>query len=341
MRLIERGFSNSEIALELGITLDGAKFHVGEILAKLEVSSREEAVLAWKARPGALSRNVGWWVAIGVATVASGAVALAIYVLASHGEDDRTLDRPPASAEIVVAALPTPFQCPPARTPTATAPTGASPTPEPISDGPFQIIFFGHGYSQNNIGGALLPAEMVSPAALGPKFGEICYANKRGNRPAQGDTPRDGDIFGDLPVGTHLYTIVGYRPEFRLALELPDGQYLLLEPYFAPSTSGGAAYSDLRGKVTRLDIFNETSGLPAGSISDLREVGELVDRLIAATVIDPPSRAQRDPIILQFALADGTHFSRQFDRPGGIVYPNLAVPPEFGAAIEAAIARGP
>ena len=48
LRLIERGYSNGEIAASLGISLDGAKFHVSEILGKLEVSSREEAVAAWK-----------------------------------------------------------------------------------------------------------------------------------------------------------------------------------------------------------------------------------------------------------------------------------------------------
>ncbi|MGE0598675.1 MAG: LuxR C-terminal-related transcriptional regulator [Dehalococcoidia bacterium] len=45
IRLIELGYSNSEIATQLGISLDGAKFHVSEILAKLEVSSREEAAV--------------------------------------------------------------------------------------------------------------------------------------------------------------------------------------------------------------------------------------------------------------------------------------------------------
>ena len=48
LRLIERGYTNGEIADELAISLDGAKFHVSEILAKLEVSNRDDAVEAWK-----------------------------------------------------------------------------------------------------------------------------------------------------------------------------------------------------------------------------------------------------------------------------------------------------
>ena len=41
LRLMERGRTNFEIAQALGITLDGAKYHVSEILAKLDAASRE------------------------------------------------------------------------------------------------------------------------------------------------------------------------------------------------------------------------------------------------------------------------------------------------------------
>jgi len=53
--LVARGRTNAEIAEALGITLDGAKWHVREILAKLQVQSREEAAAAWRSRnrPGA------------------------------------------------------------------------------------------------------------------------------------------------------------------------------------------------------------------------------------------------------------------------------------------------
>ncbi|MGE3074698.1 MAG: response regulator transcription factor [Dehalococcoidia bacterium] len=48
LALISAGKTNPEIAEKLGITLDGAKFHVREILAKLEVESREEAAEWWR-----------------------------------------------------------------------------------------------------------------------------------------------------------------------------------------------------------------------------------------------------------------------------------------------------
>lgn len=60
LALIGRGKTNQEIADALGISLDGAKYHVSEILAKLEVATREEAAELWRAerRPAA---RVGRW----------------------------------------------------------------------------------------------------------------------------------------------------------------------------------------------------------------------------------------------------------------------------------------
>ena len=44
------GLTNEEIAHRLGITLDGAKYHVSQILSKLGVATREEAAaVAWAA----------------------------------------------------------------------------------------------------------------------------------------------------------------------------------------------------------------------------------------------------------------------------------------------------
>ncbi len=43
LRLVREGLLNEEIARRLGISLDGAKFHVSEIIGKLGVTSRSEA----------------------------------------------------------------------------------------------------------------------------------------------------------------------------------------------------------------------------------------------------------------------------------------------------------
>ena len=48
MELVAEGRTNAEIADSLGLSLDGAKWHVREILAKFEFESREEAADWWR-----------------------------------------------------------------------------------------------------------------------------------------------------------------------------------------------------------------------------------------------------------------------------------------------------
>ena len=46
--LLVKGYTNSEIAQRLGISLDGAKWHVSEIITRLGVDSRDEAAEYWR-----------------------------------------------------------------------------------------------------------------------------------------------------------------------------------------------------------------------------------------------------------------------------------------------------
>jgi len=87
LALLREGLSNPEIAERLGITRDGVKFHVSEILTKLGVASREEAA-SWQAaarRPWWMSalapvallwRKTGW--ALGGALLLAAVAGLAL-----------------------------------------------------------------------------------------------------------------------------------------------------------------------------------------------------------------------------------------------------------------------
>ncbi|MEX0682128.1 MAG: helix-turn-helix transcriptional regulator [Dehalococcoidia bacterium] len=69
--LVRAGLTNEEIADRLGISLDGAKYHVSSILSKLGVSTREEAAR--------LAEPVGrrWsWLGVPLAAKLAGAVVL-------------------------------------------------------------------------------------------------------------------------------------------------------------------------------------------------------------------------------------------------------------------------
>lgn len=65
LELVREGHSNPEIAQRLGISVDGAKFHVSEIITKLGVTSRKEAA-EWRREqesPAAALRGsrIGGW----------------------------------------------------------------------------------------------------------------------------------------------------------------------------------------------------------------------------------------------------------------------------------------
>src|SRR5512141_2273601 len=99
LRLVASGKTNAEIGTALGISLDGAKWHVSEILAKLDVATREEAAEWWKLRErplarlgrtlGALIPGAGWKVASAAAGLAAVSIVVVV-VLALRSDDGRS-----------------------------------------------------------------------------------------------------------------------------------------------------------------------------------------------------------------------------------------------------------
>ena len=97
MALMARAYTNGRIAATLGISLDGAKFHVGEILARLGASNREEAVATWEAETSLAARLhravfgfAVWKSALVVATVSAGVVGafLGVSSMRTWGDND-------------------------------------------------------------------------------------------------------------------------------------------------------------------------------------------------------------------------------------------------------------
>jgi len=130
--LLAHGRTNPEIADELGISLDGAKWHVREIIGTLGVDSREEAADHWRAENGLARRlfrglagtfgmfaGPAGWVAGGLVATGVAAIVVLAIVVATRGSNP-----PPALA-------PAPSATATASQPTATATAQGTPEATP------------------------------------------------------------------------------------------------------------------------------------------------------------------------------------------------------------------
>ena len=96
LNLIAQGKTNLEIADALGLSRDGAKYHVGEILSKLGADSREEAAEYWRRHNGLAPRFARVFRGIAAASVLKwsvtmlgvGGLALAVALWALGMNDD-------------------------------------------------------------------------------------------------------------------------------------------------------------------------------------------------------------------------------------------------------------
>ena len=144
--MLREGLTNPQIAELMSITLDGAKYHVSEILSKLGVSSREEAA-RWDAtkRPwwATAAAPLGWaWQKVNVSwlgTAAAGitavlvvaGVALLVWGLVRTNGGADANDETSVLAEPTLAVA-SPTASPPTPAPTA-EPAAAQPTAQPTS----------------------------------------------------------------------------------------------------------------------------------------------------------------------------------------------------------------
>ena len=144
--LLRQGKTNEQIAYHLGISVNGAKFHVSEIISKLGVSSRREAA----ARPVAprirqlapsflLSFGLLKFAAVAVLFLAAaGFVALAAGVLVNdnRGGSSSAVAPPPSATPVPEGPSPTPTLTTGQRQAAAAAATATAvavrPTPTPV-----------------------------------------------------------------------------------------------------------------------------------------------------------------------------------------------------------------
>lgn len=122
LRLIAKGHTNGEIAEQLGISLDGAKWHVSEIITRLGVATRDEAADYWNAEQSMRRKvmRLGWpWpvaIASGLAVFACvvifGVFVTAVFWRGDGDEGDLPAASPSASVTNVPGSTPTTLPTP-------------------------------------------------------------------------------------------------------------------------------------------------------------------------------------------------------------------------------------
>lgn len=139
-----------------------------------------------------------------------------------------------------------------------------------------------------------------------------------------------------LDVGTQIYTIKGYDPDFRVAA-FHDGEILLYEAYTNKWADRGSELLDIEDKVEKISVIeNRPDGLAKlTDIEDKKLVQTLVNMIIEAPIeYDEGSSTEEEYYFLNFQLKDGTIMSRHYDIGGGTLAKGIKLPEEFREIIE-------
>ena len=289
LSLLADGRTNGEIADELGISLDGAKWHVREVLSKLNVQSRDEAAEYWRAYngwPRRLRRGFGamslglplrWAGGIAGAVLLAGIVAAVAVVLLQDG-DGREAAAPDVTPTVVATE--------PAATMTATPDVGNDDAP---GDGFPAAEIDGVPVEEMEIGeavelpeGLVMYFQMLVPETDGGRRNAW-----RAYRDASGTTHVE-DLLKGLPTEREWVLSVAVAPERgELMIAACDGEPCSA-PYLLPettvkvfrSTNGGISWEDygtLPDPGYLLGLLDDGNVIISGEEPSLYPSGEVLE----------------------------------------------------------------
>ena len=183
---------------------------------------------------------------------------------------------------------------------------------------------------------------------LGLEFGQVAFksaGNVSGpssegivsSAPSNGKSGKDGDA-AFLEVGTPVYIVKGYKPEFMLAARRNVELVLYLSDT-NPNAETGSDLMDLEGKVMYIGVnssFDGTTELAA--IKDQSQVDSLV-RMVLDAPVDQNIRNESDSDLyfLAFHLKDGITVTRGYRLQSNLLDRGIKLPREFRTAIEDAL----
>jgi hypothetical protein len=110
--------------------------------------------------------------------------------------------------------------------------------------------------------------------------------------------------------GEKIYTVKGYKPEFRLAgyVDMDKRRFCIFESVENTKAKYGSDIFDLKDKVDFISLSIADNYDSTGVINDVEKIDKIVDVMDKARVIKRPKDIQDQPHGLVFHLKDGTHY---------------------------------
>lgn len=168
------------------------------------------------------------------------------------------------------------------------------------------------------------------------KFNDITYlrASQPSSIPAENLSDYETIKFAAyLEIGTPVYSIKAYSPEFRL-VALSGEKQIIYEADTNLNAKKGADLLDIGDKVTSISINSHVDGTTElASITNTQQVAELVQMVLDAPVDQKASRYGSEQYLLDFHLSDGTAVKRMYWLDTGKLSRGIFLPEEFGQAI--------
>jgi len=136
-----------------------------------------------------------------------------------------------------------------------------------------------------------------------------------------------------LEIGTPIYSIQGYSPEFRL-VALRGQQQIIYEADTNPNAKRGADLLDIGGKVTAISINSNVDGkTELASIKNEKQVSGLIQMVLDAPVNQTVRQNGAEQYFLDFHLWDSTVVHRSYWLDTGELSREIFLPEEFGQVI--------
>lgn len=174
---------------------------------------------------------------------------------------------------------------------------------------------------------------------LGPLFGrvEFKYDGIVTDPFYSPDNRKDGDA-AYLEIGTPVYIVDGYKPEFILAARR-NGKLSLYMSDSHPNAETGSDLLDLEGKVKYIGVNSpQDSKSELAAIIDQLQIDSLVSMILDAPVdLNIRNDPESDVYFLAFHLYDGITFSRGYVPPHNLMSGGIQLPVAFRIAIGDAI----